>query len=88
VNVHLKGIAPIPRYFALDELMGGFGFLPFKPRVPPEGPDEDNSFARWEYAANSPLGPDRLRAMLEERIKTEIQDDIDVTVSQVRVRVE
>ena len=88
VNIHLKGIVPIPRHPTLDDLMGSSGFLPFRPGVPPEGPDEDNTFSQWEYAANSPLGADRLKAMLKGRIKSEIQNDVGVTVWQVRVRVD
>jgi len=87
VNIHIKGIAPIARHPALDDVMGSLGFLPFRPGVLPEDPDEDKIFSRWEYAANSRLGTDRLKAMLRARIKSEIQNDIDVTVSQVRVRV-
>ena len=88
VNIHLKGIAPIARHPALDDLMDSLGFLPLRPGVPPEGPDEDSSFSQWEYAANSPLEADQLAAVLETRIKSEIQNDVDVTVSQVRVRVD
>ncbi len=85
VNIHLKGIAPIARHPTLDDLMGSSGFFPFRPGVPPEGPD--NTFSQWEYAANSPLGADRLESMLKARIKSEIQNDVHVTVWQVRVRV-
>ena len=86
VNIHIKGIAPIARHPALDDLMGSLGFLPFRPGVPPEGPDEDKTFSQWLYAANSPLEADRLADVLEARIKSEIQNDVDVSVSQVRVR--
>jgi hypothetical protein len=88
VNIHLKGIAPIARHAALDDLMGSLGFLPFRPGVPPEGPDEYSSFSQWEYAANSPLEADQLTALLQTRIKSEIQNNIEVTVWQVRARAE
>jgi hypothetical protein len=86
VNVHLRGIAPVHRYLELDALMESLGFLPWRPGVPAEDPDEENGFSQWEYAANHPLSAEPLKAMLEERIKTEIQGDIDVTVTRVRVR--
>jgi hypothetical protein len=40
-----------------------------------DDPDEENGFAQWEYAANHSLEAEPLKAMLEERIKTEIQAD-------------
>jgi hypothetical protein len=87
VNIHLKGIDPIARHPALDDLMGSLDFLPFRPGVPPEGTDENKTFSQWEYAANSPLEAGRLAAVLEARIKSEIRNHVDVTVSQVRPRV-
>jgi hypothetical protein len=86
VTIHLKAIAPIARHPALDDLMGSLGFLPFRPGIPPEDSDEDKSFSQWEYAGNSPLEADQLAAVLETRIKSEIQSNIEVTVSLVRVR--
>jgi hypothetical protein len=86
VNVDLKGITPIPRHPRLDELMENLGFLPWRPGVPPEDQDEDNRFSQWEYAGNHPLGADPLKHLIEGRIKSEIQDDVDVTVLQVRIK--
>jgi hypothetical protein len=85
-NIHLKGIAPVCRYLRLDELMESLGFCPWRPSVPVKDPDEENGFSQWEYAANHPLDAEPLKAMLEERIGTEIQGDIDVTVSRVRIK--
>lgn len=87
VTIHIKGIHPVARHPALDDLMGSFGFLPFRPGIPPEAPDEDKTFSQWEYAGNSPLEADQLAAVLQSGIKSEIQNDVDVTVSQVRARV-
>ena len=86
VNIHIKGIAPIARHPVLDDLMAGLGFFPFRPAVPPESPDEGKTFSQWEYAGNSSLEVDQLVAVLQLRIKSEIKNDVDVTVSQVRVR--
>jgi hypothetical protein len=87
VNIHLKGIAPIARHPEIDDLMGSLGFFPFRPGVPPEDSDEDKTFSQWEYASNAGLGTDQLKALLNARVKSEVQNDIDVTVSQARVRV-
>jgi hypothetical protein len=86
VNVDLKGIFPIPRDPRLDKLMESLGFLPWRPGVPPEDQDEDKHFSQWEYAGNHSLGADPLKHLIERRIKSEIQDDVDVTVLQVRIK--
>ncbi len=86
VSIHIKGVAPVARHSALDDLMDSLGFFPFRPGVPPEGQDEDKTFSQWEYAGNSPLEAFHLTAVLESRIKPEIQNDVDATVSLVRVR--
>jgi len=52
VNVDLKGIAPVPRHFCLDELMESLGSLPWRPGVPPEDQAEGNCFSHWECAGN------------------------------------
>lgn len=86
INVDLKGITPIPRHSRLDELMESLGFLPWRPGVPPEDQDEDTRFSQWEYAGNHSLGIDPLKHLIEGQIKSEIQDDVDVTVLQVRIK--
>jgi hypothetical protein len=86
VNVDLKGITPIPRDSCLDELMESLGFFPWRPGVPPEDQDEDNRFSDWEYAGNHPLGADSLKYLIEGQIKSEICDEVDVTVLQVRIK--
>jgi hypothetical protein len=85
-NIRLKRITPIPRDPRLDVLMEDLGFFPFRPGVPPEGLDENAGFTQWEYAGNHALAAAPLQAMLEGRIKHEVQEEIGVTVSRVRIR--
>jgi hypothetical protein len=86
VNVHLKGITPIPRHSRLDELMEILGFFPWRPGVSPEDQDEDNRLSQWEYAGNHSLDVDSLKVMIEALIRSEVEGDIDATVLQVRIR--
>jgi hypothetical protein len=85
VNIYLRGIVPQARNPALDEIMSGIGFLPWRPGVPAEAADVDKGFVQWEYAGNHSLGAEELRQMLEARIMSEVQPDIEVTVTRVTV---
>jgi hypothetical protein len=86
INVDLKGITRIPRHSRLDELMESLGCFPWRPGVPPEDQDEHSHFSQWEYAANHSLRADPLKHLIEGRIKSEIQGDVDVTVLQIRIK--
>ena len=86
VNVDLKGIAPVPRHFCLDELMeasvlfhGGQGCRPkIKLRA---------TAFRTGSAPGIPSDiADSLKQVIEGRIKSEVQGGVDVTVSKVRIR--
>jgi hypothetical protein len=86
INVDLEGIPPMPRHSRLDELMESLGCFPWRPGVPPEGQAEHCHFSQWEYAGNHSLSAVPFKHLIEGRIKSELQGDVDVTVLQVRIR--
>jgi len=87
VTVHLREIVPVARSSTLDEVMVGFGFFPWRPGVPPEDEDAGVGFSRWEYAGNHALDAESLKETLVDQIMTEVQSNIDVTVTRVTVTV-
>ncbi len=86
VNVHLRGITPIPRHSRLDQLMDSLGFFPLRPGLSAKDRDEDKRFSQWEYAGNHSLGADPLTHLIECSIESEVQGKVDVTVLQVRIK--
>jgi hypothetical protein len=85
VKVRLRGIEPVTRHFGLDEVVYGLGFFPWRPGVPPEDEDIGAVYSQWEYAGNHPLNPEAVKMMIESRLGSEIQPNIDVTIARVTV---